>query len=97
MLVLDGIAAGLQSVAVPGPCGRAFLTISVAPMSAGVPSRPGWMAEEIGNSAMFLIRGRFTLGSIALGPGYASVLSFAFARYDRSGARRMTAALAGAR
>ena len=38
------------------------------------PAIGGWIAQEIGYSAMFLILGSFALGSIALWLGFASVL-----------------------
>jgi hypothetical protein len=51
------------------------------------------MAQEISYSAMFLILGSFARGSIALWPGFASLLTPARARR----ARRIAIALAGAR
>jgi hypothetical protein len=57
----------------------------------------GWMAQEIGYSAMFLILGSFALGPVALWLGSASVLEPACVRHDHSHDRRMAAALAGAR
>ena len=60
------------------------------------PAIGGWIAQEIGFSAMFLILGSFALGSIALWLGFASVLKPACARSDRLSDRRMAAPLAGA-
>jgi len=57
----------------------------------------GWIAQEIGYSAMFLILGSFALGSVALWLGFASVLKPACARRVGSGERRIAPALAGAR
>jgi hypothetical protein len=79
----------LQSVAVPGLVARIGASFS--------PAIGGWMAQEIGYSAMFLILGSFALGSIALWPGFASVLKPACARHAHSGGRRVAAALVGAR
>ena len=84
--VLDGISAGLQSVAVPGLAGR--IPDSTGRVSVGQgavstaqglgaslsPAIGGWIAQEIGFSAMFLILGSFALGSVALWLGFASVL-----------------------
>ena len=51
------------------------------------PAIGGWIAQEIGYSAMFLILGAFALGSIALWVGFASVLQPACAgRWRPSGA-----------
>ena len=38
------------------------------------PAIGGWIAQEIGYSAMFLILGAFALGSVALWLGFASVV-----------------------
>jgi hypothetical protein len=85
---LDGIGTGLQSVAVPGLVARG---------ASFSPAIGGWMAQEIGYSAMFLILGSFALGSVALWLGFASVLKPACARRDHSEGRRIATALAGAR
>lgn len=57
----------------------------------------GWIAQEIGYSAMFLILGSFALGSIALWLGFASVLTPACAQRVYSDDRRTGPSLAGAR
>jgi hypothetical protein len=107
--VLDGIGAGLQSVAVPGLVARildgtgrvnvgrgAVMTVQ----GLGAPLRPaigGWIAQEIGYSAMFLNLGSFALGSIALWLGFASVLRPACARpRERTEAASGAALAAGA-
>jgi MFS family permease len=107
--ILDGIGAGLQSVAVPGLVARILYgtgrvnvgqgaVMTVQGLGASLsPAIGGWIAQEIGYSAMFLILGSFALGSIALWLGFASVLKPACARRDGWGDRPMAAALAGAR
>ena len=107
--VLDGIGAGLQSVAVPVLVARILdgtgrinvgqgAVMSVQALGASLsPVIGGWIAQEIGYSAMFLILGSFALGSVALWLGFASVLKPACARRAGSGDRRVAPALAGAR
>jgi MFS family permease len=107
--ILDGIGAGLQSVAVPGLVARILngtgrvnvgqgAVMTVQGLGASLsPAIGGWIAQEIGYSAMFLILGSFALGSIALWLGFASVLRPACARRDSSSEPKMAAALAGAR
>ena len=106
---LDGIGAGLQSVAVPVLVARILdgtgrvnvgqgAVMSVQALGASLsPAIGGWIAQEIGYSAMFLILGSFALGSVALWIGFASVLKPACARRDRSGDRGLAIALAGTR
>ena len=106
--LLDGIGAGLQSVAVPGLVARILngtgrvnvgqgAVMTVQGLGASLsPAIGGWIAQEIGYSAMFLILGSFALGSVALWLGFASVLKPACARRDRLSDRRMPTALAGA-
>ena len=86
---LDGIGAGLQSVAVPGVVARIGASLG--------PAIGGRMAQEIGYSAMFRILDSFALGSVALWLGFASVLKPARARRDHTVDRRIATALAGAR
>jgi hypothetical protein len=57
----------------------------------------GWIAQEIGYSAMFLILGSFALDSIALWLGFGSVLRPACAQRAYSDDRRTGPSLAGAR
>ena len=76
--MLDGIGAGLQSVAVPGlvasilnGTGRVNVgqgaVMTVQGLGASLsPAIGGWIAQEIGYPAMFMILGSFALGSIAM-------------------------------
>jgi MFS family permease len=105
--ILDGIGAGLQSVAVPGLVARILdgtgrvnvgqgAVMTVQGLGASLsPAIGGWIAQEIGYSAMFLILGSFALGSIALWLGFAATLKPACARREESRADP-AAALAGA-
>jgi MFS family permease len=84
--MLDGIGAGLQSVAVPGLVARILngtgrvnvgqgAVMTVQGLGASLsPAIGGWIAQEIGYSAMFMILGSFALGSVALWIGFASIL-----------------------
>jgi MFS family permease len=84
--ILDGIGAGLQSVAVPAlvarilnGTGRVNVGQGAVMTAQGIgaslsPAIGGWIAQEIGYSAMFLILSSFALGSIALWVGFASIL-----------------------
>lgn len=90
--ILDGIGAGLQSVAVPGLVARILsgtgrvnvgqgAVMTVQGLGASLsPAIGGWIAQEIGYGPMFLILGSFALGSIALWVGFASALQPACAR-----------------
>jgi len=99
---LDGIGAGLQSVAVPGlvarilnGTGRVNAVMTVQGLGASLsPAIGGWIAQEVGYGAMFLILGSFALGSIALWLGFASLLRPACARPHRSSERVAARALA---
>ena len=83
---LDGIGAGLQSVAVPGLVARILNGTGRVNVGQGAvmtaqglgaslsPAIGGWIAQEIGYNAMFLILGSFALGSIALWIGFASTI-----------------------
>jgi MFS family permease len=84
--ILDGIGAGLQSVAVPALVARilngtgrvnvgqgAVMTMQGLGASLS-PALGGLIAQEIGYSAMFMILGSFALGSVALWTGFASIL-----------------------
>jgi MFS family permease len=100
--ILDGIGAGLQSVAVPGLVARILqgsgrvnagqgAVMTVQGLGASLsPAIGGWIAQEIGYSAMFLILGSFALGSTALWLGFASILRPACAARD--GSRKRPAA-----
>ncbi|MEO6781472.1 MAG: MFS transporter [Bradyrhizobium sp.] len=106
--ILDGVGAGLQSVAVPGLVARILdrsgrvnvgqgAVMTVQGLGASLsPALGGWIAQEIGYSAMFLILGSFALGSIALWLGFASVLKPACARRPGEKHRPAATALAGA-
>lgn len=87
--ILDGIGAGLQSVAVPGlvahllnGTGRinigqgAVMTIQGLGASLS-PAIGGWMAQQLGYSATFLILGSFAFVSIVLWVVYAGTLKSA--------------------
>jgi MFS family permease len=104
--ILDGIGAGLQSVAVPGLVARILngtgrvnvghgAVMTVQGLGASLsPAIGGWIAQEVGYSAMFLILGSFALGSIGLWLGFASLLRPACARLHRSSERVAARALA---
>jgi MFS family permease len=106
--ILDGIGAGLQSVAVPGLVARILngtgrvnvgqgAVMTVQGLGASLsPAIGGWIAQDIGYSAMFLILGSFALGSIALWLGFASILRPACAR-PRHAARPAPAGALAAR
>lgn len=83
---LDGIGAGLQSVAVPGlvACllkgtGRvnvgqgAVMTVQGVGASLS-PAIGGWIAQMLGYRATFFILGSFALASLALWLGFAAIL-----------------------
>jgi MFS family permease len=103
--ILDGIGAGLQSVAVPGLVARILdgsgrvnvgqgAVMTVQGLGASLsPAIGGWMAQGIGYSTTFLILGSFALGSIALWLVFASVLKPACARRDQPRDHRMATAL----
>ena len=84
--MLDGIGAGLQSVAVPGLVARilngtgrvnvgqgAVMTVQGVGASLS-PAIGGWIAQAIGYGPAFMILGSFAIGSIALWVGFAGVL-----------------------
>jgi MFS family permease len=87
--MLDGVGAGLQSVAVPALVARilngtgrinvgqgAVMTVQGLGASFS-PAIGGWIAEDIGYGATFMILGSFALGSIALWLGFRSTLKAA--------------------
>jgi MFS family permease len=89
---LDGIGAGLQSVAVPGLVARlldgtgrinvgqgAVMTVQGIGASLS-PAIGGWIAQEFGYRAMFLILGSCAFGSAALWLGFAPGLKPACGR-----------------
>jgi MFS family permease len=84
--MLDGVGAGLQSVAVPGLVARilngtgrvnvgqgALMTVQGIGASLS-PAIGGWIAQALGYSAAFLILGAFALVSIFLWCAFASSL-----------------------
>lgn len=84
--ILDGIGAGLQSVAVPGlvahllnGAGRinigqgAVMTIQGAGAALS-PAIGGWIAQEMGFSTAFLVLGSFSIISLALWISFAKTL-----------------------
>lgn len=105
--MLDGIGAGLQSVAVPGLVARVLngtgrvnigqgAVMTVQGLGASLsPAIGGWIAQEIGYSAMFLILGAFALGSITLWIVFAPILKPACAQRpdDSSGDAGLSGAL----
>ena len=84
--MLDGVGAGLQSVAVPGLVARILngtgrvnvgqgAVMTVQGLGASLsPAIGGWIAQDLGYSDMFMILGSFALGSVALWVGFASLL-----------------------
>jgi MFS family permease len=84
--MLDGVGAGLQSVAVPAMVarilngtGRINVGQGAVMTAQGVgaslsPAIGGWIAQGIGYSATFMILGAFALGSIALWIAFAATL-----------------------
>jgi MFS family permease len=105
--ILDGIGAGLQSVAVPGLVARILdgtgrinvgqgAVMTAQGLGASLsPAIGGSIAQEIGYGAMFLILGSFALGSIALWIGFAAALKPACVRHEGTAASP-AATLAGA-
>lgn len=95
--MLDGVGAGLQSVAVPGLVARILngtgrvnvgqgAVMAVQGIGASLsPAIGGWIAQAIGFSAMFMILGSFALVSVGLWIGFASSLKPACA-HGRPGA-----------
>ncbi len=84
--MLDGIGAGLQSVAVPGLVARildgtgrvnvgqgAVMTVQGVGASLS-PALGGWIAQYLGYPSAFLILGALSAGSLFLWIGFASVL-----------------------
>ena len=88
---LDGIGAGLQSVAVPGLVARLLDGTGLVNVGQGAvmtaqgigaalsPAIGGWIAERMGYPASFLILGAFALGSVAIWVGYSVSLKKACA------------------
>ena len=84
--MLDGVGAGLQSVAVPvlvarilDGAGRINVGQGAVMTAQGLgaalsPAIGGWIAEAIGYGPAFVILGAFALGSVALWVAFAEVL-----------------------
>jgi predicted MFS family arabinose efflux permease len=83
---LDGIGAGLQSVAVPGLVARILngtgrvnvgqgAVMTVQGIGAALsPAIGGWLAQELGYPIAFVILGCFAVGSIAIWLSFAALL-----------------------
>jgi MFS family permease len=102
--MLDGVGAGLQSVAVPGLVARilngtgrvnvgqgALMTVQGVGASLS-PAVGGWIAQDLGYSTMFLILGSFALVSVGLWVGFSPLLRPACAGSPETGAPAMLAA-----
>ena len=84
--ILDGVGAGLQSVAVPGLVARILngtgrvnvgqgAVMAVQGVGAALsPALGGWSAQALGYPATFIILGAFALASIALWLGFSPIL-----------------------
>jgi len=94
--ILDGVGAGLQSVAVPGLVARildgtgrinvgqgAVMTVQGVGASLS-PAIGGWLAQIFGYGPTFMILGGFAFGSIALWLGFAGRLRPACAAHDQT-------------
>ncbi len=98
---LDGIGAGLQSVAVPGLVARILngtgrvnvgqgAVMTMQGLGAALsPAIGGWIAQRLGYPAAFLILGGIALGSIAIWLGFAPLLKARLRR--QAGGRRRRA------
>jgi MFS family permease len=84
--ILDGVGAGLQSVAVPGLVARilngtgrinvgqgAVMTVQGVGASLS-PAIGGWLAQWQGYGPAFLILGAFALGSLLIWTGFAAIV-----------------------
>jgi MFS family permease len=101
---LDGIGAGLQSVAVPCLVARilngtghvnvgqgAVMTVQGVGASLS-PAIGGWIAQKLGYPAAFLILGSFAIGSIMIWLGFAASLKPACAGRRQEGGAQPTLA-----
>ena len=98
--VLDGVGAGLQSVAVPGlsarildGTGRINVGQGAVLTAQGVgaalsPAMGGWIAQDLGYPATFLVLGCFALASLALWISPGSALRAACALSTSSAVER---------
>jgi predicted MFS family arabinose efflux permease len=83
---LDGIGAGLQSVAVPGlvarlldGTGRVNVGLGAVMTAQGIgaalsPALGGWVAERMGYPASFLVLGALSVGSVVIWLGWSTTL-----------------------
>jgi MFS family permease len=90
--LLDGVGAGLQSVAVPGLVARILhgtgrinvgqgAVMTVQGIGAALsPAIGGWIAQGVGYPIAFLILGGFALASLALWLGFGGILKPACTR-----------------
>ena len=97
---LDGVGAGLQSVAVPGIVARILngtgrinvgqgAVMTIQGLGAALsPALGGWVAEDLGYPATFEILGTFGLGSLAIWLGFAAMLRPACAAPEADRRRR---------
>lgn len=97
--ILDGVGAGLQSVAVPGlvawvldgtgrvNAGQGAVMTVQGLGAASSPALGGWLAQYVGYPLAFALLGSLALGSLALWLLFAPVLKPACAR-PASGAER---------
>ncbi|WP_347336820.1 MFS transporter [Bradyrhizobium embrapense] len=105
--ILDGVGAGLQSVAVPGLVARildgtgrinagqgAVMTAQGIGASLS-PAIGGWIAQEFGYETMFLILGSFAAVSVALWSVFATVLRPACATKPGRLSEAMASSVAG--
>jgi MFS family permease len=104
--ILDGIGAGLQSVAVPGLVARILngtgrvnvgqgAVMTVQGIGAALsPALGGWIAQEFGYGPMFLILGAFAAVSVGLWLGFAALLRPACAAVPDRAPRTSVAAAA---
>jgi MFS family permease len=106
--ILDGVGAGLQSVAIPGLVARILngtgrvnlgqgAVMTIQSIGAALsPAIGGWLAQGFGYPTMFLALGSFALVSIALWIGFAGTLKPACAGAPAQGSRLQTHAPAPA-
>ena len=104
--ILDGIAAGLQTVVVPGLVARVLhrsgrinagqgAVMTIQGLGGALsPLIGGWLAQEIGYAATFMNLGGFALGSIALWLGFAADLKPACEKWGSSAHRGARTAMA---
>lgn len=105
---LDGIGAGLQSVAVPALVARVLngtgrvnagqgAVMTAQGIGASLsPLLGGWLAQALGYGAMFVILGGIALGSVALWVAFAAMLKSAAAIAPEQSQRSLAARAAAA-